>query len=259
MQHPASQTLFCARRDSRVAAPGRIQPRRGDKRAGWLGGCSTCKVPFFHEQRGMAAPHQESQHGQTSLVRRGSPVANMFSGRLSQGVDAHRAHRSKAPLGLDFVLPYRRHDLGPISWCGGPAASVSRQPLVWSRDHNSGHVTTHRADGPHQTSPQSSLYHLRTSRLTTQNCAAEIYLVQNASRGLQFPLPTPIWFKHCHKFHVGLDAALQLGVGGHVAHAHSQVFSSDTQYRHCFPDTCHLGSEQARSSQSVIEGLKAWS
>jgi len=25
----------------------------------------------------------------------------------------------------------------------------------------------------------------------------------------------------------------------------------------CFPDTCHLGTEQARSSQSVIEGLKA--
>ena len=53
-QHRASQTFFCARPDWRVALlpPG----RRGDSRAGWLGGCSTCKVPFFHEQQGTAAP-----------------------------------------------------------------------------------------------------------------------------------------------------------------------------------------------------------
>ena len=136
VQHPASQTSFVPDETPE------LQPLVGSShgaetggRAGWLGGCSTCKVPFFHEQRGMAAPHRESQHGQTSLVRRGSPVANMFSGRLSQGVDAHRAHRSKAPLGLDFVLPYRRHDLGPISWCGGrlPASPGSRL---------FGHVTT---------------------------------------------------------------------------------------------------------------------
>ena len=126
-----------------------------------------------------------------------------------RGVDAHWDHRSsKAPLGLDFVLPYRRHDLGPISWCGGPAASVSRQPLVWSRDHNSGHVTSHRAAGPHQTAPQSSLLHLHTARLTTRNCGAEIFAIQKTSRGLHGPLPTPTWFKHYHLFHVGPDAAL---------------------------------------------------
>lgn len=60
----------------------------------------------------------------------------------------------------------------------GRAASVSRQPLVWSRDQNSGHVTTHRAAGPHQTAPQSSLSHLHCSRLTTQKCATGISTVE---------------------------------------------------------------------------------
>ena len=49
------------------------------------------------------------------------------------------------------------------------------------------------------------------------------------------------------------------GGGGPCGACARQVFSSDTQYRHCFPDICHLATEQTRSSQSVIEGLKAWS
>ena len=65
----------------------------------------------------------------------------------------------------------------------GRAASVSRQPLVWSRDQNSGHVTTHRAAGPHQTAPQSSLSHLHCSRLTTQKCATETSTLEKPAGG----------------------------------------------------------------------------
>ena len=193
-----------------------IQPWWGDRGGGWLrGGCSSCKVPFSTLARdARTTPFNldkpvwwdSGRQWQTcSLDGCHSPVLMIRTGQIG----------SKPLSVLILSFPTRRHDLGPISWCGGPAgSSVSRQPLVWSRDHNSRHVTTHRAAGPHQTAPQSSLLHLHSSRLTTQNCAIKIFAVQKTGRGLLCPLPTSIWSKHCHLFHVGPDAALQLGGGG---------------------------------------------
>ena len=181
-----ARPFFSARRSQLQA--GWIQPWWGDRRegaGGWLGGCccSSCKVPFFHTGKGRSHPTTCLNMDKAVRLDAGPRWQTCSPDFCDRGAGAHWAHRSTVPLGLDFVLPYRRHDLGPISWCGGPAGSVSRQPLVWSRDQNSGHVTTHRAAGPHQTAPQSSLSHLHCSRLTTQKCATETSTLEKPAGG----------------------------------------------------------------------------
>ena len=173
--------------------------------------CSSCKVPFFHTGKGRS--HPNTSLNMDKAVR--WDVARSSGKRVLWTSVTVALVRTGliGPLGLDLSLPTGGMTLVRSRGAAGRAASVSRQPLVWSRDQNSRHVTTYRAAGAHQTAPQSSLLHLHSSRLTTQNCATEISGLQKAVRRLPRPLPTSIWSKNVHLFHVGPDAALQLGWG----------------------------------------------
>ena len=221
-----ARPFFSARRSQLQA--GWIQPWWGDRRegaGGWLGGCccSSCKVPFFHTGKGRSHPTTCLNMDKAVRLDAGPRWQTCSPDFCDRGAGAHWAHRSTVPLGLDFVLPYRRHDLGgPISWCGGPgcqrlpaAACLVTWPKFWSRDHPQGGRTTSNSSTKFPiTSPLQSI---DNSKMRDRN----IYFGKTG-RGLLRPLPTAIWSKNCHLFHVGPDAALQLGVGGHVAHAHGR-------------------------------------
>ena len=115
-----------------ISRPLCLQQSPIDPWCGW----SAARVAKFRFSKAVApAPTGEGRTSSFSRLRQRigsrSPVANMFSLRCLC------ADWSGVPLYFDFVLPYRRHDLGPISWCGGwqrPHLS-SRQPRLF------GHVT----------------------------------------------------------------------------------------------------------------------
>ena len=132
MHRPASQTLlFC--QTFTVAAAGSIQPWWGDRRegaGGWLGGCccSSCKVPFFHTGKGRSHPTTCLNMDKAVRLDAGPRWQTCSPDFCDRGAGAHWAHRSTVPLGLDFVLPYRRHDLGGlvVRRAGLPASPGSR-------------------------------------------------------------------------------------------------------------------------------------
>ena len=126
-----ARPFFSARRSQLQA--GWIQPWWGDRRegaGGWLGGCccSSCKVPFFHTGKGRSHPTTCLNMDKAVRLDAGPRWQTCSPDFCDRGAGAHWAHRSTVPLGLDFVLPYRRHDLGDlvVRRAGLPASPGSR-------------------------------------------------------------------------------------------------------------------------------------
>ena len=172
---------------------------------------SSCKVPFFHRGEGGTIIRKKSNKDGYGFC-----VENAWTWD-----QILREPGSKELPGLDVVRPYRRYDLGPISWCSQPgcqrlpaAACLVTWPDFGSRDHNFGHVTTCRVAELRWTAPQSSHSYCHARQMTTRSGDRKWFRVQNISGWRPHQLPASICLKNIHFYLVRHDAALKLGVGG---------------------------------------------
>ena len=218
---------------------------------------SSCKVPFFHRGEGgtiiRGVSGKRATKMDTDAVWKMLGHGTKYWGSLGQ--KSCQASMSSVPTGGMTLVRSR----GAAS----PAASVSRRRLVWSRDQISGHVTTISVTWPPagRQNCVEQLHKVLTHIVTLGKWQLEV-ATENDSECKILLDGNPINFQHQFAWRIftfimlGTMPPWSWGWGGHVAHARCGLFRSDTQYRHCSTDTCHLPTEQARTSQSVIERPK---